>query len=125
MKFGAEAAGDLGALTLPVFRLDGQVTATEGSALTALLGLDRALNVDKRAGTLTVAVRSAAGSDARVDMKLNAGGLSASANGTALAKTHGHGATASTSPPMVGAAAAALETTTELIPRPRPSWRAG
>src|SRR5205085_10807201 len=34
MKFGAEAAGDLGALTLPVFRLDGQVTATEGSALT-------------------------------------------------------------------------------------------
>ncbi|TMJ04886.1 MAG: AsmA family protein [Alphaproteobacteria bacterium] len=83
MKIGAEAAGDLGALRLPVFRLDGQVTATDGSALTALLGLDRALNVDKRAGTLSVAVRSAAGSDARVDVKLNAGGLAASASGTA------------------------------------------
>jgi uncharacterized protein involved in outer membrane biogenesis len=83
MKIAAEAAGDLGALTLPVFRLDGQITAADGSALTALLGLERALNVDKRAGTLSVAVRSAAGSDARVDVKLNAGGLAASVNGTA------------------------------------------
>jgi len=83
MKIGAEAAGDVGALTLPVFRFDGQVSATDGTALTALLGLDRALTVDKRAGTLTIAVRSAAGSDARVDARLNAGGLAASANGTA------------------------------------------
>ena len=83
MKFGAEAAGDVGALTLPVFRLDGQVTASDGAVLVGLLGLDRAVNVDKRAGTLNVAVRSAAGSDARVDARLNAGGLTASANGTA------------------------------------------
>ena len=83
MKIGAEAAGDLGALTLPEFRLDGQISATDGAALVGLLGLDRALNVDKRAGTLSVAVRSAAGSDARVDARLNAGGLAASANGTA------------------------------------------
>src|SRR4029077_15019190 len=83
MKVGAEAAGDVGALRLPVFRLDGQVTASDGSALTGLLGLDRALNVDKRPGTLSVAVRSAAGSDARIDVKLNAGGLTGSANGTA------------------------------------------
>jgi large subunit ribosomal protein L24 len=83
MKIGAEAAGDVGALMLPVFRFDGQVSATDGTALTALLGLDRALMVDKRAGTLTIAVRSAAGSDARVDARLNAGGLAASANGTA------------------------------------------
>lgn len=83
IKVGAEGAGDVGALRLPVFRLDGQVTASDGSALTGLLGLDRALNVDKRAGTLNVAVRSAAGSDARVDVKLNAGGLAASASGTA------------------------------------------
>ena len=83
MKFGAEAAGDVGALTLPVFRLDGQVTAGDGAALIGLLGLDRAVNVDKRAGTLNIAVRSAAGSDARVDVRLNAGGLTASANGTA------------------------------------------
>ena len=73
MKIGAEAAGDVGALRLPVFRLDGQVTATDGSALIGLLGLDRALNVDKRAGTLSIAVRSAAGSDARVDVKPQCG----------------------------------------------------
>lgn len=83
VKIGAEAAGDVSALTLPVFRLDGQVTATDGTALVGLLGLDRAVTVDKRAGTLSIAVRSAAGSDARVDARLNAGGLTASANGTA------------------------------------------
>ena len=47
------------------------------------------------------------------------------ANGTALANTHGQGATARTRPPIVGAAAAELETTTELIPSPRPSCFAG
>ena len=48
-----------------------------------------------------------------------------SANGTALANTQGHGATARTRPPIVGAIAAELVTTTELIPRPRPSCRCG
>ena len=65
MKFGADAAGDVGALTLPEFRLDGNLSATDGAALVSLLGIDRALNVDKRPGTLTVAVRSAPGADAR------------------------------------------------------------
>jgi uncharacterized protein involved in outer membrane biogenesis len=83
VKFGADAAGDVGSLTLPEFRIDGNLSATDGTVLVGLLGLDRALNVDKRAGTLTVAVRSAPGSDARVDARLNAGGLAASANGTA------------------------------------------
>ena len=50
MKLGAEAAGDIATLTLPDFHLDGQIAATDGSALTGLLGLDRALTVDKRAG---------------------------------------------------------------------------
>lgn len=83
MKLGADASGDVGALTLPEFRIDGNLSATDGVALVSLLGLDRALNVDKRAGTLTVAVRSAPGADARVDARLNVGGLAASANGTA------------------------------------------
>jgi large subunit ribosomal protein L24 len=83
LKIGTEASGDVGALTLPEFRLDGQVTATDGTALIGLLGLDRALTADKRAGTLSLAVRSAAGSDARIDARLNAGGVAASANGTA------------------------------------------
>jgi large subunit ribosomal protein L24 len=82
-KIAAEAAGDVGALALPVFRLDGQVSATDGTALAALLGLDRVVTVDKRQGTLSISVRSAAGSDARVDARFNAGGLAATANGTA------------------------------------------
>jgi large subunit ribosomal protein L24 len=83
LKIGAEAAGDVGSLNFPEFRLDGQVGATDGTALIALLGLDRAINVDKRAGALNVTVRSAAGSDARLDARLAAGGLAASASGTA------------------------------------------
>ena len=94
MKFGADAAGDVGALTLPEFRLDGNLSATDGAALVSLLGIDRALNVDKRPGTLTVAVRSAPGADARVDARLNAGGLAASANGTARLFSAGGLATA-------------------------------
>jgi len=83
MKLGADASGDIGALTLPDFRLDANLTATDGGALVALLGFDRVVNVDKRAGSLIVAVRSAPGADARVEARLNAGGLAASANGTA------------------------------------------
>ncbi|HWP15706.1 MAG TPA: AsmA-like C-terminal region-containing protein, partial [Xanthobacteraceae bacterium] len=83
LKFGADAAGDIGALTLPEFRLDANLTAADGTALVGLLGLDRALNVDKRAGSLTVALRSVPASDAKVEARLNAGGLAASANGTA------------------------------------------
>jgi large subunit ribosomal protein L24 len=83
MKFGADASGDIGALALPDFRLDANLTASDGGALVGLLGFDRAVNVDKRAGSLIVAVRSAPGADARIEARLNAGGLAASANGTA------------------------------------------
>ena len=83
VKIGAEAAGDVASLDLPEFRLDGQVSATDGTALIALLGLDRAITVDQRAGALAVTLRSAAGSDARLDARLTAGGLAASASGTA------------------------------------------
>ena len=48
MKFNAEAAGDIATLTLPEFRLDGQVAAADGTALTGLLGLDRVVNVRPR-----------------------------------------------------------------------------
>jgi large subunit ribosomal protein L24 len=83
MKFGADASGDVSALTLPEFRIDGNLSAADGAALIGLLGLDPLLNVDKRAGSLSVVVRSVPGADARIDGRLNAGGLAASANGTA------------------------------------------
>ena len=53
------------------------------AALIGLLGTRSRDHVDKRAGTLSVTMRGASGADAQVDARLNAGGLAASANGTA------------------------------------------
>ena len=83
MKLGAEAAGDLGALVLPDFELNAHIAAADGSALTALMGLDRAVTVDKRAGTLSVTMRGKSGADAQIDARLTAGGLAATAKGSA------------------------------------------
>jgi large subunit ribosomal protein L24 len=79
----AEASGDIATLTLPDFHLDGQIQATDGGALTGLLGLDRAITVDKRAGLMSVTMRGASGADVQVDARLTAGGLVAGAKGTA------------------------------------------
>jgi uncharacterized protein involved in outer membrane biogenesis len=83
MKAGIEASGDIATLKLPDFQLDGQISATDGSALVALLGLDTVVAVDKRAGLLSVTTRGASGTDAQVDARLAAGGLVATAKGTA------------------------------------------
>lgn len=83
VKLSGEATGDVATMTLPSLRLDGQVTATDGSALVGLTGLGRILTVDRRAGALNVTARSASGGDVRVDARLNAGGLTSSATGTA------------------------------------------
>ena len=60
MKFGAEAAGDIGALMLPEFRLDAQISATDG---TALVGAARVSTARSRwtsaPATLSVMMRSA------------------------------------------------------------------
>jgi large subunit ribosomal protein L24 len=82
MKLGAEAAGEIAALVLPDFHLDAQIAAADGSALIALIGIDRAVTVDKRAGTLSVTMRGKSGADAQLDARLTAGGFAASAKGT-------------------------------------------
>src|SRR5262249_35272201 len=68
---------------LPDFQLDAQIAASDGSALTGLLGVDKALAVDKRPGLLSLTMRGTSGSDAQVDARLTAGGLAATAKGTA------------------------------------------
>jgi large subunit ribosomal protein L24 len=83
MKFDVEGAGDVGSLTLPEFRLDGNLATNDGTVLTALLGVDSALNVDKRPGALSLAVRKHAGSDAQVTARATAGGFVSTAKGTA------------------------------------------
>jgi large subunit ribosomal protein L24 len=81
-KVNAEAAGDVGALVLPDFQLDAHFAATDGTALIALTGLDRAITVDRRAGSLSVTMRGKSGADAQLDARLTAGGFVATAKGT-------------------------------------------
>ena len=83
MKLGADAAGDIAALLVPDYHLDAQISAADGTNLIALLGLDRVVNVDKRAGLLSVTMRGKSGADAQIDARLTAGGFSAGAKGTA------------------------------------------
>ena len=82
-KVSAEAAGDVGALLLPDYQLDAHFAAADGAALMALTGLDRAIAVDRRAGSLSVTMRGRSGADAQLDARLTAGGLAAGAKGTA------------------------------------------
>jgi large subunit ribosomal protein L24 len=82
LRLSTEATGDVAALTLPELRLSGQITATDGSVLIGLAGLDRLVAVDRRPGALNVTARSTAGSELRLDARLSAGGLDINANGT-------------------------------------------
>jgi len=63
------------------FTIAGRATADDGGALVALLGLDRVIVVDKSTGTLTVTLRGLPNDDLRVDARLAAGGLVATAAG--------------------------------------------
>ena len=82
VRLASEASGDVATLSLPEIRLDGEITAADGSVLVGLAGLDRLITVDRRAGAFTMTARGN-GSDLRLDARLTAGGLDASANGTA------------------------------------------
>src|SRR5450756_1164096 len=55
----------------------------QGKALVAVLGLDRVLAVDAGPGSLTLKTSGPARGEWRIDGKLTAGGLEASASGTA------------------------------------------
>jgi uncharacterized protein involved in outer membrane biogenesis len=94
LKLGAEAAGDVASLILPDYHLDAQVSASDGTALIALLGLDRVVNVDKRAALFSISMRGRSGADAQIDARLTAGGLAAGAKGTA--RLFGQGGNAAT-----------------------------
>jgi large subunit ribosomal protein L24 len=74
-----------GALTSPAalgFGLSGEASAEDGSVLVALLGLDRAVSVDKGRATLNASARGSLGSEIRGEVRLAASGLTASAGGT-------------------------------------------
>ncbi|MBO0758019.1 MAG: hypothetical protein J2P54_19405, partial [Bradyrhizobiaceae bacterium] len=63
-------------------RAEGLIESDDGKALAALLGLDRFITVDKRAGRLTFLTSGSAGREIRVDAKMTAGGFESTASGT-------------------------------------------
>lgn len=78
-----QAAADPIALSAGDLRLDGRLEADDGKVLVAMLGLDRVLAVDAGPGSLTLKTSGPARGEWRIDGKLTAGGLEASASGTA------------------------------------------
>jgi large subunit ribosomal protein L24 len=83
MRLAAQANGDPSAPTALDTRFDGELTAEDGRALVQLLGLDRTVVVGKQPGRLSFSGQGVLNGDLHVDAKLAAGGLAASANGTA------------------------------------------
>ena len=63
-------------------KIDGKLNAADGSALVALLGLDRVLGVDQLPGSLTVSAAGPLNGDIRVDANLAASGLGSAMQGT-------------------------------------------
>ena len=64
-------------------RLDGKLEADDGKIAAGMLGLDRVVAVNAGPGALTLKASGQAGGDMKIDGKLSAGGLEASASGTA------------------------------------------
>ena len=62
--------------------IDGKLNAADGSALVALLGLDRVLGVDQLPGSLIVSAAGPLTGDIRVDANLAASGLGSAMQGT-------------------------------------------
>jgi uncharacterized protein involved in outer membrane biogenesis len=83
LRLGAQANGDPSAPAALDTRFDGELAADDGRALVVLLGLDRTVVVDKQSGRLSFTGQGVLNGDLRIDAKLAAGGLAASANGTA------------------------------------------
>ncbi len=82
LSLAGEESGKIEAFPAARIRLDGKVETDDGSALTSLLGLDRFIAVDKRAGKLIILAKGATDGDLHVDGRIMAGGLDAAAGGT-------------------------------------------
>ncbi len=83
VALSGEANADAIALSAGDLKLDGKLETADGRLLVAMLGLDRMLAVDAGPGSLTLKTSGPARGEWRIDGKLIAGGLDASASGTA------------------------------------------
>jgi uncharacterized protein involved in outer membrane biogenesis len=83
VALAGEAQVDAIALSAGNLRLNGTLTANDGRALVAMLGLGRTLAVDASPGALTLNASGPARGEWRLNGKLTAGGLEVSASGSA------------------------------------------
>ncbi|HXW24118.1 MAG TPA: AsmA family protein [Xanthobacteraceae bacterium] len=83
LRLAAQASGDPSAPLALDTRLDGEVSSDDGGVVVQLLGLDRAVAVDKQPGRLSFVVQGVPNGELHIDARLAAGGFAAGANGTA------------------------------------------
>lgn len=77
----ADAAGDIASPASATWRIDGRLEAEEGPVLAAVLGIDRLVIVDRRPAWVRLVANTEKDGAVRLDARLNAGGLDASAKG--------------------------------------------
>ena len=85
----AKASGQPARLSDAAVQIDSRIDADDGTALVALLGLDRVLGVDQLPGRLTLTARGLLDGDIRVDGKVEASGLDSAIAGTVRILGHG------------------------------------
>ncbi|HTV26626.1 MAG TPA: AsmA family protein [Xanthobacteraceae bacterium] len=84
MRLAANGAvtGEPSQLGAANVKLDARLDAPDGSALVALLGLDRVIGVDQLPGSLTVSAVGPLNGDVRVDSKISTSGFGSATQGT-------------------------------------------
>lgn len=83
LRLGAQASGDPSAPARLDTHFDGELASDDGKGLVQMLGLDRLAVADKQPGRLSFAGHGVLNAPMHVEGKLTAGGLDASASGTA------------------------------------------
>lgn len=78
----ADADGEFADPAAANVKFNGRVDADDGSALAALLRIDRVAAIDKRPGRLAVAAAGTLGGDLHVQGQLSVGGFQSAASGT-------------------------------------------
>jgi uncharacterized protein involved in outer membrane biogenesis len=82
LRLAADATGDAATRAVPALRLDGEIAHDDGSVVITLLGLDRAVAVERRPAAFRFNARGAVNGSMAVEGTLTAGGLESSLKGT-------------------------------------------
>jgi large subunit ribosomal protein L24 len=83
INLAAGGTGNVAALASTKVRIDGSIEADDGKVLAALVGFDRIAAIEARPAQISLGGNGPLDGDVAFDLRLAAGGLSASANGAA------------------------------------------